>query len=104
MPLLITLAARLLSCPLPSLVSAFLAPSYPNFDGPITVQHSAIARFYAPSDLCGAGAMYRERIRSNPRWHGYARRDTVLVNVGGPVMGGIIIGVRASQIFQWCDG
>ncbi|KAJ7242405.1 hypothetical protein B0H12DRAFT_1326085 [Mycena haematopus] len=64
----------------------------PNFDGEITVHHSAIARFYAPSDLCGAGGMYRERIRSNPRWHGYARRDTVLVDVGGAVMGGIIVG------------
>ncbi|KAJ7023427.1 hypothetical protein C8F04DRAFT_1134281 [Mycena alexandri] len=40
----------------------------------------------------GAGGMYRERIRSNPNWHGYPRRDTVLVNVGGPVMRGLVIG------------
>ncbi|KAJ6611651.1 hypothetical protein B0H10DRAFT_2177573 [Mycena sp. CBHHK59/15] len=51
----------------------------PIFDGPIAVHHSAIAR-----------RMYRERIRSNPHWHGYARRDTLLVDVGGPVMGGIV--------------
>ncbi|KAJ6563752.1 hypothetical protein B0H10DRAFT_2445344 [Mycena sp. CBHHK59/15] len=62
----------------------------PIFDGPITVHHSAIARFYAPSDLGGAGGMYRECIRSNPHWHGYARHDTLLVDAGGLVMGGIV--------------
>ncbi|KAJ7845711.1 hypothetical protein B0H14DRAFT_2357935, partial [Mycena olivaceomarginata] len=45
----------------------------PVFAGHITVHHSAIARFYAPSNLGGAGGMYRERIRSNPSWHGYVR-------------------------------
>ncbi|KAJ7241483.1 hypothetical protein B0H12DRAFT_1236970 [Mycena haematopus] len=64
----------------------------PVFAGRITVHHSAIARFYAPSDLGGAGGMYRERIRSNPNWHGYDRRDTVLVDVGAPVMHGLVIG------------
>ncbi|KAJ7656592.1 hypothetical protein B0H14DRAFT_3078358 [Mycena olivaceomarginata] len=34
--------------------------------------------------------MYRERIRCNPNWHGYARRDTVLADIGGPVMNGLI--------------
>ncbi|KAJ6563500.1 hypothetical protein B0H10DRAFT_1688189, partial [Mycena sp. CBHHK59/15] len=58
----------------------------------ITIHHSAIARFYAPSDLGGAGGMYRERIRSNPNWHGYPRRDTVLIDVDSPVMGGIVVG------------
>ncbi|KAJ6517770.1 hypothetical protein DFH09DRAFT_1251301 [Mycena vulgaris] len=66
--------------------------SCPVFAGRITVHHSAIARFYAPSDLGGAGGMYRERIRSNPSWHGYARRDTVLIDVGAPIMSGIVIG------------
>ncbi|KAJ7429538.1 hypothetical protein B0H11DRAFT_2405483 [Mycena galericulata] len=64
----------------------------PVFSGRITVYHSAIARFYAPSDLGGAGGMYRERIRSNPNWHGYARRDTVLVDVGAPTMNGVVVG------------
>ncbi|KAJ7800738.1 hypothetical protein B0H14DRAFT_3784803 [Mycena olivaceomarginata] len=64
----------------------------PVFGGQITVHHSAVARFYAPSDLGGAGGMYRERIRSNPNWHGYPRRDTVLVDVGAPLMRGIVIG------------
>ncbi|KAJ6579813.1 hypothetical protein B0H10DRAFT_2341961 [Mycena sp. CBHHK59/15] len=64
----------------------------PAFTGRITVHHSAIARFYAPSDLGGAGGMYRERIRSNHNWHGYPRRDTVLIDVDSPVMGGIVVG------------
>ena len=34
----------------------------PHFHGRINVFHSAIAHFYAPSDLCGTGGMYRERI------------------------------------------
>ncbi|KAJ6603986.1 hypothetical protein B0H10DRAFT_1922983 [Mycena sp. CBHHK59/15] len=36
--------------------------------------------------------MYRERIRSNTNWHGYPRRDTVLIDVDSPVMGGIVVG------------
>jgi hypothetical protein len=65
---------------------------YPAFAGAISVQHGAIARFYAPSDLCGAGGMYKEIIRSNPNWHGYARRDTVLIDVDAPIMRGLVIG------------
>ncbi|KAJ7612392.1 hypothetical protein DFH06DRAFT_1345137 [Mycena polygramma] len=67
----------------------------PRFDGRINVYHSATARFYAPSDLCGAGGMHRERIRSTPLWHGaYPRRDTVFVNVDSelPGMLGLVIG------------
>ncbi|KAF8200520.1 hypothetical protein K438DRAFT_1822115 [Mycena galopus ATCC 62051] len=67
----------------------------PRFDGRIKIYHSATARFYAPSDLCGAGGMRRERIRSNPQWHGaYPRRDTVFINVDAelPGMLGMIIG------------
>ncbi|KAJ7106757.1 hypothetical protein C8R44DRAFT_638284, partial [Mycena epipterygia] len=59
------------------------------------VYHSAVTRFYAPSDLCGAGGMYRERIRSNPNWHGsYARHDTVFVETDAeqPGMLGMSIG------------
>ena len=57
-----------------------LLDACPSFVGAISVFNSAIAHFYAPSDLCGAGGMYRERIRSNPNWHGeYARYDTMFV-------------------------
>ncbi|KAJ7163934.1 hypothetical protein C8R43DRAFT_1168740 [Mycena crocata] len=63
--------------------------SCPAFTGRIAVFLSAVARFYAPSDLCGAGGMYRERIRANPNWHGqYPRYDTVFV-VTDPVLPGM---------------
>ncbi|KAH7906435.1 hypothetical protein BJ138DRAFT_1071737 [Hygrophoropsis aurantiaca] len=67
----------------------------PDFSGNISVFHSAVARFYAPSDLCGAGGMYRERIRSNPNWRGeYARYDTVFIEIDAelPGMQGMVIG------------
>lgn len=35
----------------------------PRFIGQVSVFHTAVARFYAPSVLCGAGGMYREYIR-----------------------------------------
>lgn len=66
----------------------------PRFGGHITVYHSAIACFYAPSDLCGTGGMYRERIRSTPDWRGeYPRYDTVFVetNTELPGMRGMVV-------------
>lgn len=51
----------------------------PSFEGEIRVYHSAVAIYYAPSDLCGAGGLYRERIRSTPLFHGHERCDTVFV-------------------------
>jgi len=42
-----------------------------NFSGKIHVFHSAIACFYAPSDLCGPCGMYRECIWCNPSWYGH---------------------------------
>ncbi|KAH8977840.1 hypothetical protein EDB86DRAFT_2816711 [Lactarius hatsudake] len=53
----------------------------PAFEGAIKVHHSAIATFYAPSDLSGSGGLWRERIRSAPHFFGYPRRDTVFVVV-----------------------
>ncbi|EKM77823.1 hypothetical protein AGABI1DRAFT_101528 [Agaricus bisporus var. burnettii JB137-S8] len=52
-----------------------------SFTGKIHVFHSAIARFYSPSDLCGLSGMYRQRIRSTPSWYGHPRRDTVFIVV-----------------------
>ena len=51
----------------------------PSFRGDIKVYHSAVATYYAPSDLCGAGGLRRERIRSTPSFYGHERRDTVFV-------------------------
>lgn len=60
----------------------------PYYNGRVFIYHSAIARFYAPSDLCGAGGMYHERIRSLPAWQGeYARRDTVFIETDSSVPG-----------------
>ncbi|KII83568.1 hypothetical protein PLICRDRAFT_180341 [Plicaturopsis crispa FD-325 SS-3] len=67
----------------------------PRILGKISVFHSAVARFYAPSDFCGSGGMYRERIRANPDWRGeYARYDTVFVvtDAEQPGMCGMAIG------------
>ncbi|KAJ7587686.1 hypothetical protein C8J56DRAFT_715566, partial [Mycena floridula] len=49
------------------------------FAGRIKVFHSATARFYAPSDLCGIGGMHRERIRANANCYGGPRFDTAFV-------------------------
>ncbi|KAH9996959.1 hypothetical protein BJV74DRAFT_877360 [Russula compacta] len=63
----------------------------PNVTSHIHVYHSAVAYFFAPSDLCGTGGMHQERIRSNPNWHGeYARYDTVFIVTGSeadPMLG-----------------
>ena len=64
-----------------------------DFTGKIRVFHSAIACFYAPSDLCGPAGMYRQRIRSNPSWYGCPRRDTVFVvqDEDRPGMDGLLV-------------
>ena len=55
---------------------------YLDFTGehPLTTYNSAVAMFYAPSDLSGAGGMRKERIRAVSRWRGGCPRfDTVLL-------------------------
>lgn len=59
----------------------FLA-DYPDFteEHPLTTYNSAVATFYAPSDLSGTGGMRKERIRAVSRWRGsHPRFDTVLL-------------------------
>ncbi|KAJ7669939.1 hypothetical protein DFH06DRAFT_1372426 [Mycena polygramma] len=48
---------------------------------PLSVYHSAVATFYAPSDPSGIRGMRRERIRSTPKWmkHSGPRRDCAFV-------------------------
>jgi len=68
--------------------------------------HSAIARFFAPSDLCGAGGMRQERIRSTPNWRNEGGRyDTVFVQTGSEdgIMKGMTIG-RARLLFSFVSG
>lgn len=52
----------------------------PEIMGKISVFHSAVASFFAPSDECGLRGMRRERIRSCPLWRGKGqRRDCAFV-------------------------
>jgi hypothetical protein len=47
---------------------------------PISIFHSAVATFFAPSDISGIRGMRRERIRSTPVWRATVpRRDCVFV-------------------------
>lgn len=75
-----------------------------NFSGKIHVFHSAVTRFYAPSDLCGPCGMYRQIIRSNPLWYGHPRHDTVFVvqDEDQPGMRGMLI-ARVHLFFSFMD-
>jgi hypothetical protein len=44
--------------------SDILPNGLPEFHGKLSVYPSAIATFFAPSDICGTGGMRRERIRA----------------------------------------
>src|ERR1700760_3052594 len=75
-----------------------------SFDGPIRIFHSAKVQYYAPSDLCGTGGMYRETIHANPNYSGLPRFDTVLVSVADEkeVMGGLLV-ARVRLLFTYFD-
>ena len=51
----------------------------PTFNSAIKVYHSAVATFYAPSDLSGSGGLQCQQIQSTPHFFGHLRRDTVFV-------------------------
>ena len=54
--------------------------SCPEFNGQIFIYHSTIARFYALSDLCGAGSMYHRYIHLTPLWQNeYPHCDTIFI-------------------------
>jgi hypothetical protein len=53
----------------------------PEFHGRVAVYNSAVAKFYAPSDLSGVGGMRRERIRAVQSWkNGPPRYDCIFVD------------------------
>lgn len=53
----------------------------PEIDDLITLYPSAIAIYFAPSDLSGIGGMHSERIRATPNWRNEGPHyDTVFVN------------------------
>ena len=67
-------------------------------DGKIHVFASAIATFYAPSDISGISSMQREHIRATSSWRkGQARYDTVLVNSNPEVVG--VRGFEVARVF-----
>ena len=70
--------------------------------GTTSVFHSAVATFFAPSDISGTCGMRRERIRSTPSWRGGApRRDCAFIveddDMAG--MGGMAV-VRILLLFS----
>jgi hypothetical protein len=53
----------------------------PEFDEVISVYTSAVATFYAPSNLSGIGGMHREHIRALSSWRGEGPRyNCIFVN------------------------
>ena len=63
----------------------------PNLQSTVMVFPSAIASFFAPSDVSGTCGMYRQRIRATPLWRRgdipAPRYDTVLVSTGNDADG-----------------
>ena len=53
----------------------------PEFNGKVSIHLSAIAAFYAPSDISGVGDMHRKWIQASPSWrNGPPRYDYVFLN------------------------
>jgi hypothetical protein len=63
----------------PSSATSNSESDLPEFRGWIHVHHSALATYFTPSDLCGAGGMQQERIHSVPSWYDHPHRNTVFV-------------------------
>ena len=72
------------------------------FHGAIEIHHSAVATFYAPSDLSGSGSLWHERIRSTPYFFGHPCCDTVFIvtDDSQPGMEGMEIG-RVQLFFSF---
>lgn len=72
----------------------------PIFASKISVYHSAVAHFYAPSDICGTKGMRRERIHAAPSWRkGAPRYDTIFVQTHPDEEGMLGIDVAQVRIF-----
>jgi hypothetical protein len=64
------------------------------------IYHSAIATFFAPSDLSGVGGMRNERIRALPSWrNGPSRYDMVLVSTDSQLDGMLGLDVGRVHLF-----
>ncbi|KAF8813200.1 hypothetical protein BYT27DRAFT_7220575 [Phlegmacium glaucopus] len=70
---------------------------------PISVFHSAVATFYAPSDISGIRGMRHKHIRSTPSWHATGpQRDCVFVveNEDNPGFRGMSV-VQVKLLFSF---
>lgn len=66
----------------------------------IYVHSSAIATFYAPSDICGTGGMRRERMHAVTSWRrGKPRYDCVFVNTDECERGMRGLSVARARVF-----
>lgn len=75
----------------------------PQFEGPVSIFHSAIALYYAPSDPSGSGGMHKERICATPRWRGgYPRYDCVFI-LNDPSLPGFraLLAARVRLLFSF---
>ena len=74
------------------------------FSGKIHVFHSALTRFYTPSDLCSPCRMYWQCIQCNPSWYWQPRHDTVFVvqDKDQSGMQGMLI-ARVHLLFSFMD-
>jgi hypothetical protein len=72
----------------------------PTFYGKITVYPSAVATFYAPSDISGIGGMRRERIRAVESWRkGPGRYDTIFINTDPSAVGMLGLDIARVRLF-----
>ncbi|KAF8886311.1 hypothetical protein BD779DRAFT_1611774 [Infundibulicybe gibba] len=72
----------------------------PEFNGRVFLYPSAIATFYAPSDISGINGMYRERIHATQSWrHGPARYDCVFIEKDPDLDG--FRGLHAARAFAF---
>jgi hypothetical protein len=72
----------------------------PTFYGKITVYPSAVATFYAPSDISGVGGMRREHIRAVESWRkGPGRYDTIFVNTDPSAAGMLGLDIARVRLF-----
>jgi hypothetical protein len=114
-----TIAARFRCPDFPLLIQCFLYAQLSGHEDPVSMDdipqsslsiinlatkfslyHSAIATFFAPSDLSGVGGMRRERIRALPSWrNGPPRYDTVLVCTNSELEGMLGLDVGRVHLF-----
>ncbi|KAL0564347.1 hypothetical protein V5O48_017700 [Marasmius crinis-equi] len=71
----------------------------PEIHGKVDIFHSAVAKFFAPSDTAGIRGMHRERIRACPSYFGSPRFDMVAVLIDHSRKG--FQGMSAARIIRF---